>query len=166
MSSRDERLARAIELRSGGQPEEARAILLELAAEFPDDAEVQYQTAWVHDVLGLEAGAVPFYERALALGLPEPNRQGLVVGLGSTYRNVGRFADAVALLEQGTRDYPDNGAIRCFLALAQLSSGDGQTAVATLLSLILDESTSPDIVRYRRALTWYRDDLLGVTVDE
>ena len=51
---------------------------------------VQYQAGWVHDYLGLEAEAAPFYERAVALGLAEPDLEGLVLSLGSTYRNVGR----------------------------------------------------------------------------
>ena len=42
-----------------GQPGEARReLLVVLAARHPDDAEVAYQAAWVHDVLGLEAEAV------------------------------------------------------------------------------------------------------------
>lgn len=162
MTDRHTRLTHAITLRTSGQPAEARPLLFALAAGYPDDAEVQYQTAWVHDLLGLEAEAVPYYERALTLGLPEPDREGLVLGLGSTYRNVGRHADAVATLKMGVRDYPDNDAMRCFLALARLSHGDPDAALATLLTLILDTSQSPSIERFRRALTWYRDDLLGV----
>lgn len=163
MTSRNERLGHAISLRANGRVEEARGILLALAEEYPDDAKVLYHTAWAHDLLGMEAEAVPFYERALALGIGEPDRAGLVLGLGSTYRNVGRHADSVALLEQAVRDYPDNVALRCFLALSQHASGEHATALATALSIVLDTSPSADVERYRRALTWYRDDLLGMT---
>ena len=70
---------------------------LSLAAEFPDDAEVAYQTAWVHDVLGLEAEAVPFYEHALAGdGLSEEDRRGARLGHASTLRTLGRYPEAVA----------------------------------------------------------------------
>jgi predicted Zn-dependent protease len=162
MHDRDDVLERAIALREAGQAEQARSLLLDLASEHVDDPEVQYQTAWVHDLLGLEAEAVPYYERSLALGIGEPDREGLVLGLGSTYRNVGRHADAVATLEMGTRDYPENDAMRCFLALALLSNGDAESALATMLTLVLDSSGSPSVERFRRALSWYRDDLLGV----
>ncbi len=56
-----EDLTHAIRLREQGRAEEARAILLEHAAERPDDPQGQYQCAWVHDSLGREREAVPFY---------------------------------------------------------------------------------------------------------
>jgi predicted Zn-dependent protease len=162
MDERARRLAEAVALREAGRAEEARPLLVALAAEWPLDAEVQYQAAWVHDLLGLEPEAVPYYERALALGIGEPDREGLVLGLGSTYRNVGRHADAVSLLSDGVRAYPGNAALRCFLALAQHSAGQPDVALATALSIVLDTCPEPSVERYRRALTWYRDDLLGV----
>ncbi|HET8841608.1 MAG TPA: tetratricopeptide repeat protein, partial [Ktedonobacteraceae bacterium] len=65
-----DRLQKAIELRSAGRAEEARAILLELVAAYPENAEIHYQTAWVHDTLGREREAIPFYLRAIEQGLP------------------------------------------------------------------------------------------------
>lgn len=162
MTDRAERLNLAITLRESGHPADARSLLIALATDYPDDPGIHYQTAWAHDLLGREAEAVPYYERALALGLGEPDREGLVLGLGSTYRNVNRHNDAVATLEQGVRDYPANDAMRCFLALAQLSDGQPDIALATMLTLVLDTSQSPSVERFRRALTWYRDDLLGI----
>jgi len=38
-------LAEAVALRGAGEHEQARRLLVALAAEFPDDAEVAYQTA-------------------------------------------------------------------------------------------------------------------------
>lgn len=158
-AERDRRLAEAVSLRENGLPEQARPLLVALAVEYPDDAEVQYQAAWVHDVLGLEDDAVPYYERALALGLPEPEREGLILGLGSSYRNVGRIADSLALLERGLRDYPANHAMRCFLALTRLSNDEPREALALALDVILDTSADATIDRYRRALSSYRDEL-------
>jgi tetratricopeptide (TPR) repeat protein len=165
-SVRDPRLVRAVALREAGDTEEARTILLSLAREFPDDAEVQYQTGWTHDQLGLEEQAVPYYERALMLGLPDPEREGLVLGLGSTYRNVGRLEESVALLQNGVDDYPGNAALRCFLALSRLSNDEPAEALALALDVVLATSGSPEIDRYRRALSWYRDDLRGLAVDD
>jgi tetratricopeptide (TPR) repeat protein len=161
-TERDRRLAEAVAMRESGQAEQARPFLIALAAEFPDDAEVQYQVAWVHDYLGLEEDAVPYYERALELGLPEPELEGLVLGLGSTYRNVGRIGDSLTLLERGVREYPANHAMRCFLALARLSNGEGNEALALTFDVILATSNDPSIDRYRRALSSYRDELRDV----
>ena len=157
----EQRLADAVALREAGRAEEARPLLVGLAAEYPDDAEVQYQAGWVHDVLGLEAEAILSYERALALGLPEPDLEGLVLSLGSTYRNVGRDDDALMMLTRGVHDYPGNEAMRCFLALAHLSAGSGAEALALAFDVILATSQSADIDRYRRALSAYRDELRG-----
>lgn len=44
-------LQQAIHLRETGRAEEARALLLELVASAPDDTQVNYQAAWVHDNL-------------------------------------------------------------------------------------------------------------------
>jgi predicted Zn-dependent protease len=166
MIDRDTELVAAIAMRESGRAQEALPVLVTLSREYPDDAIIQYQTAWAHDLLGLESAAVPYYERALALGIGDPDREGVVLGLGSTYRNVGRQGDAVALLEQGVSDYPENAAMRCFLALAHLNAGAPDTSVATLLSVVLDTCPSPSIDRYRRALAWYRDDLLGLAEPE
>ncbi|HXO96740.1 MAG TPA: hypothetical protein VN857_09165 [Chthoniobacterales bacterium] len=74
-----DRLAEAIQLRETGRAkqdrailEEARTLLLELAAAYPDDAEITFQTAVAHDNLGLSREAIPFYLRALTKGFPTP----------------------------------------------------------------------------------------------
>jgi hypothetical protein len=61
-----DRLQEAIELRSTGRAEEARTILLNLVAASPDDAEINLQTAYVHDTLGREREAVPFMSGQLS----------------------------------------------------------------------------------------------------
>ncbi len=65
MSILQEKLASAIQLRESEKHEEARQLLLELHSEFPEDPQVNYQCAWIHDLLGLEREAIPFYEKAL-----------------------------------------------------------------------------------------------------
>ena len=62
-------LERAVYLRRNGRAGEARELLLKLVAEEPDDPQVNYQCAWMHDLLGREHEAVPFYERAIEEGL-------------------------------------------------------------------------------------------------
>lgn len=161
--ARDARLAEAVALREGEEREEARTRLLDLAARHPDDAEVAYQTAWVHDTLGLEAEAVPFYERALdtraAPALAPEHRRGALLGLGSTYRVLGRYEEAVATLRLGTEEFPDDGALRTFLAMALFNTGRHHESAQLLLRLVADTSEDPYVRRYRKAVAYYAEDL-------
>ena len=91
-ADRDRRLAEAVALRADGRAADARPLLIALAVEFPNDAEVQYQAAWVHDYLGLEAEAVPHYERALAL---DPDFADAHYNLAGLCEQLGRGADAL-----------------------------------------------------------------------
>lgn len=153
-------LAEAVALREQGRKEEARELLVDLAARRPDDAEVAYQTAWAHDVLGLEAEAVPYYERALAgAGLTPDDRRGALLGLGSTYRVLGRYDDAVTLLTAAAEEFPEDGALRTFLAMALYNTGQHHESVRTLLRLVAATSDDPSVRAYRRAIEHYAGDL-------
>ncbi|MFD0149609.1 tetratricopeptide repeat protein [Streptomyces sp. NPDC055721] len=165
-------LAEAVALREGGRKEEAREALVALAARHPNDAEVAYQTAWAHDVLGLEAEAVPYYERALteaeaeaeagtatATGLTPEDRRGALLGLGSTYRVLGRYDDAVTLLTGAVGEFPEDGALRTFLAMALYNTGRHHESVRTLLRLLAATSEDPSVRAYKRAIEHYAEDL-------
>jgi tetratricopeptide (TPR) repeat protein len=157
---RDALLSRAVRLREQGSAQQARDELLTLAGRYPDDPEVAYQTAWVHDVLGLEAEAVPFYERALSgTGLAERDRRGAFTGLGSTYRVLGRYDLAVATLRRGLAEFPEDGALRTFLAMALYNVGEARESVGMLLKLLAATSEDQEVRRYRRAIEYYADDL-------
>ncbi|MEU9060227.1 tetratricopeptide repeat protein [Streptomyces sp. NPDC048430] len=157
---KDELLAEAVRLREEGHPEQARELLLSLTASFPDTADVAYQTAWVHDVLGLEAEAVPYYERSLqGDGLTEEERRGALLGLGSTYRVLGRFGQAVETLRRGVSEFPDDGALRTFLSMALFNTGEHHEAMQLLLRLLASTSDSPGVQRYRPAIEHYAADL-------
>lgn len=152
-------LAAAAALQEQGRLEEARERLTELAAGLPGDAEVAYHAASVHDRLGLEAEAVPFYERALAgEGLPDEDRRGALLGLGSTYRVLGRYEEAVATLRRGVADHPDDGALQAFLAMALFHTGQADESLRILLRLLAATSTDPSVQQYRRALELYARD--------
>lgn len=157
---RDERLAAAIRLREEGRREEARTRLTALAAEYPQDAVVAFQTAWAHDALGREAEAVPHYERALAgEGLPAEDRRGALLGLGSTYRTLGRYPEAVETLRRGVAEFPADGAMRAFLAMALYNTGGHHEAMRLLLELLTATSGDRGIQDYRTAIDLYAGDL-------
>ncbi|MET9346918.1 tetratricopeptide repeat protein [Streptomyces termitum] len=164
---RDRLLGEAVALRSRpdeSAKEEARVRLVALAGRLPADAEVAYQTAWAHDVLGREAEAVPYYERALAAtdtgtGLGEEDRRGALLGLGSTYRTLGRHEDAAALLGAAVEEFPEDGALRAFLAMALYNTGRHHAATRLLLTLLAATSEDPSVRAYRAAIEHYAEDL-------
>ncbi|MFJ4963278.1 tetratricopeptide repeat protein [Streptomyces sp. NPDC088729] len=155
-----DRLAEAERLRTGGRPEEARERLLALTTRFPDDAEVAYRTACVHDVLGLETEAVPYYERSLAgAGLGAEDRRGALLGLGSTYRVLGRYGQSVETLRRGVEEFPDDGALRTFLSMALFNIGEHDESMRLLLELVAATSDDEHVRRYRQAIAHYAKDL-------
>jgi tetratricopeptide (TPR) repeat protein len=117
-------------------------------------ARQRFDEACDHDRAGREDEAIPCYVEALELGLGDPWRQQALLGLGSSYRNVLRHADAIAVLRDGTAEYPDDDALRVFLALALWSGGREREAFALLGRVAVD---SADLRGYRRAASFYLD---------
>ncbi|MFF1714433.1 tetratricopeptide repeat protein [Streptomyces sp. NPDC058268] len=157
---RDRLLAEAVRLREEGHREEARERLLALCEQFPLDPEVAYQTAWVHDTLGLEAEAVPHYVRAVEEpGLSPDDRRGALLGLGSTYRVLGRYPEAVTTLSDAAAEFPGDAALKTFLAMALYNTGRAHDAMEILLTLLAATSQDPDIAGYRLAIEHYAKDL-------
>jgi tetratricopeptide (TPR) repeat protein len=153
-------LAEAVRLRERGDAAAARDALLVLSARHPQDAEIAYQTAWAHDVLGLEADAVPYYERALSGdGLAPEDRRDAFLGLGSTYRILGRHDEAVRAFRRGLEEFPGDAPLRTFLAMALYNTGEAREAVRTLLLLLAATSADPRVQGYRTAIEHYADDL-------
>ncbi|MGW7415926.1 tetratricopeptide repeat protein [Streptomyces sp. NPDC054863] len=156
---RDSLLAEAVALRTADRTEEARLRLLALGERFPEDAEIAYQTAWAHDRLGLEAEAAPFYEKALTGELSAADRRGALLGLGSTYRILGRYEEAVRTLRAGAEEFPADGALRTFLAMALYNVGEAHEGMQLLLHLLTASSDDPGVRQYRAAIDYYAKDL-------
>jgi tetratricopeptide (TPR) repeat protein len=164
---RDADLAAALALKAGspgagetGSDEAARVALLNLSARYPDDVEIAYQTAAIHDRLGLEAEAVPFYQAALSRpGLSEQDRHDAFVGFGSTYRVLGRYSDALATLRRGLEEFPGDPVLRTFLAMVLYNVGDHADAVGALLKVLAETSADRDVQSFRRAIEFYADNL-------
>lgn len=160
LSERDPLLAEAVRLREQGSTEAARQRLLALCERWPEDGEIAYQTAWAHDVLGLEADAVPYYEQAIADdGLTDTDRCAALLGLGSTYRVLGRYAEAEQTLRRGAGEFPDEGALRVFWAMALFNTGGHEQSMRLLLELLAATSDDPSVRAYRRAIEHYAKDL-------
>ncbi|WHY56475.1 hypothetical protein [Peribacillus simplex] len=76
-------LEMALSLRGEKEFKKSNRLLMDLAKQNPGDAVMQYQCAWSLDILGLEVKAVPYYEAALKLGLPDEDAKGAYLGLGA-----------------------------------------------------------------------------------
>lgn len=117
-----------------------------------DEGLSEYAAACAHDRKGEEAEAIPHYEAALALGLPVDERRGALVGLGSSLRNVARHADSVTVLTNASLEFPQDPALKAFLALSLYSAGEPAKALALLLRTVCEQTEARE---YQRALTAY-----------
>ncbi len=149
----------AIRAREESRYADAHAILAELLAANPADAEAYYQMAWLHDAQGLERAALPFYEIAISGDLPDDDLRGALLGYGSTLRALGEYPKAVSVLRQGMERFPDAGEFPAFLAMALYNDGKERDAVALLLKELVRSSADAGIQRFQRAILYYHDKL-------
>src|SRR4029077_1811757 len=162
----DDRLAEAIALPESGDLEQALPLLLALHEECPDNPRIAVQTAWTHDSLGLEEEAAEHYEAAIRGDLSDDELRGLYLGLGSTYRTLGRDADSERIFREGIERFPDFTPLRVFNAMLDYNLGRPREAVRALFEVLREASDAPTIQRYRRSLTGYREDLDRSWLDE
>lgn len=149
----------ADKLRAKDRHEEACQLLVQLAAEFPTNPVVQYKTACVYDFLGREREAIPYYHAAIENDLPETDLRGAYLGLGSTYRTLGQYAESKKILLEGLSRFPNANEMKVFLAMTLYNLGENHEAVSSLLKLVTETSSDEKIRDYERAILFYADDL-------
>jgi len=159
MKSLQEKLASAVKLRETEKHEEARQLLLELHAEFPNDPHVNYQCAWIHDVLGLEHEAIPFYEKAIQEGLVGEELKSALLGMGSTYRCIGEYKKSIETFQQALTLFPNSHEFNVFLAMAYYNVGEHSKAMELLLNSLVNTSKDEGVLHYQRAIRFYSDKL-------
>lgn len=143
-------------------PGEAWAALERLLAGRPaGDAASAFERASLHDMLGEEQEAIPLYRGALAGDLDEERRAFAAIQLASSLRNVGRPAEAVALLEPLRDDARLGTAARAFLALALHDLGRSAEALRLVLA-----DLAPSVPLYGRAIGEYAELLTTPAPDE
>lgn len=146
-------------LRREGRHEEARELLSAMAMQHPADAELHYEAACVHDFLGLEDAAVPYYLTALRGPLAPERRRSAFLGLGSTYRALGKYAEADATLEAGLAEFPDANDLKVFRAMVDYNLGRAKRAVESLLVLLAQTSRDDAVRDYAGAIAFYARDI-------
>ncbi|MFB7303222.1 tetratricopeptide repeat protein [Heyndrickxia sporothermodurans] len=152
-------MEKAIQLREEGHLIESNELLIQLAKEHHGDPVINYQCAWSYDVLGEEREAVPYYEKAISLGLEGEDLEGALLKLGSTYRTLGEYEKSRRTFLKGIELFPHNHAIRVFYAMTLFNLKDHNQAMEILLKSIAETSNDPQLVSYKRAIEFYSDKL-------
>ena len=149
----------AIGLWEGGDLGGAGSLLFRVLAESSDDADANYQMASLMDSQGCEREAIPYYARAISRGLSGDERAAAFLGLGSSHRALGEYSEAVETLRRGVSEFPEDRAIKTFLAMALYNIGEHREAVELLIKNLVETTADPQIRSYERALSVYADGL-------
>jgi len=134
-------------------------LLSRSVTEYSGNSLVNYHCAWSFDVLGLEADAVPYYEKAIQIGLNETNAMGAFIGLGSTYRTLGHYDKSKIVFEKGIEHYPENKAIEIFYAMTLYNVCKYREAMEILLTSLAQSTNDNEILSYKTAIEFYADKL-------
>lgn len=124
-----------------------------LAAALPaGNAIALFERGAARDSTGQPDPALTLYRAALAAGLSGPRRRRATIQMASSLRNLGRADVAVSMLRTELDAGSDelDGAVRAFLALALVDTGQEREAVAVSLTAL-----SHYLPRYNRSLARY-----------
>ena len=150
---------RAVELRNEGKYKESNEVLVKLVHTFPEDSFIHYQCAWSFDVLGEESQAVPFYEKAIQLGLSGKVLEEALLGLGSFYRALGNYKQSKDIFLKAIELFPNNRAIRVFYSMTLYNLKQHHQAMELLLNCLADTTTDQEILNYKKAIHFYSNKL-------
>jgi tetratricopeptide (TPR) repeat protein len=137
--------------------EDFRLRMEEVVALYPSqDGAGLFEHAGMWDSTGRSDLAVPLYRQALDRGLSEDRRRRAVIQLASSLRNLGKVAQAEALLrDEGERQSDElDDAVVGFHALTLADLGRMEEALSMTLKAL-----APHLVRYQRSLDVYADDV-------
>src|SRR5262245_11873575 len=114
--------------------------------------------AWEHDSAGREQEALVDYRAALEAGIDDADLPGALLGFGSTLRNVGELEESEQELRGAVTRFPDDAALRFFLALTRWERDDKGGAWRELVEALF-RADAPGMSRYERAIRGYSADL-------
>lgn len=146
-------------LRLQGRYEDALQKALDMLPIADQHPLLLYKVASLYDVLGLEQQAIPFYQAAIKNHLDGQDLRDAYLGLGSTYRALGRYHESLETFDTGLQAFPNASEIKMFRAMTLYNLGHAKDAVAQLLMLMMESNSSEEIIRYKKAISFYCDDL-------
>ena len=150
---------KGIELIEKGQTEEALNLFFKLLDREQNNAEILYQIAWCLDILEREKDAIPYYEKAIEIGMDDEKLKGALLGLGSTYRTIGEYQSSLKIFNQAVLQYPTNNEFKVFRAMTNYNLGNHEDAMRELLEVIADTSSDENVKAYKKAILFYSDKL-------
>lgn len=159
MKLMEKELDKAICLRNNENYKESNEILIGLVQKYPDNASINYQCAWSFDILGEERKAVPYYEKAIQLGLSSKDLEGAIIGLGSTFRTLGEYEKSKEIFQKGIEAFPNNRAIQTFYSITLYNLKEHNKAMELLLKCLIETTNDSEILSYKRAIDFYSDKL-------
>ncbi|MGM0885108.1 MAG: tetratricopeptide repeat protein [Bacillota bacterium] len=127
--------------------------------QYPSSARAKFEMANALDYLDREAEAIPLYEEAIRMGLPTEYHAYALLQLGSSLRNVGRVNEAVEILAQAEKSFPQFSTISMFLGLTLYSEGKYVEALKTVITAMLKHVHSADVQRYAKGIENYIKDI-------
>lgn len=142
-----------------GHRERACDLAIELAESLPQDANAQIEAAFRCDNQDRESQALVYYERARELGVPADKSLAFQIGYGSTLRNVGRLAESIEILVGANNQFPEDFAVKVFLALSLHANGNYDSALATMMEVAIKVDNEGALGSYTRALAEYKEEL-------
>ena len=151
-------IEKGITLRKIGKLIESNEYFLQLIQEHPQNAIVNYQCAWSFDVLEKETDAIFYYEQAISLGLPDNDLKEALLGLGSTYRAIGKYHKSKETFEKGMTLFDDKS-LRVFYAMSLYNLKEYSEAMEIVLKILADTTRDESIVQYKQAINFYADKL-------
>ena len=105
------------------------------------------------DGRGREEEAVPYYLQALRAGLGGEDYKDALIGLASSYRNIGRLKAAKRTIEKARRTFPDDPVAEAFYALILHDRGEHARALKVLGRAFVKSSSEEMLGGYRQALS-------------
>ncbi len=112
----------------------------------------------VFDVLEKEVEAIAYYEKAIALGLPDEDLKEAYLGLASTYRTIGDYEKSKETFMSAMEKFDDKS-LEVFYAMTLYNLEEHANSMEILLKIIADTSNDKSISAYSRAINFYADKL-------
>lgn len=149
----DDELDRILARRDRNNMQPTIDALLPLYASNPENARVLYEVGGAYDTAGQEDVARGFYEKALAAGLEGDLLRRCYVQYGSTLRNVGEFVKSREVFREARATFPESPALVVFDAITLHAAGQPNESIAELLDLAANFIRTPDLERYKPAIS-------------
>ncbi len=109
---------------------------------------------------------MPFYEKAVDLGLPPQEMQKAILGLGSSYRALGEYEKSKTVFQKGIELFPENRAIPVFYSMTLYNLQEHRRAMELLLKCLIETTHDHEIMGYKKAIAFLRGQIgrnMGLT---